>query len=131
MSLSRLAGSAIIAGVRPQGDLVGRLDLDDPAVAWLPELRQAASPFRPIETVTIRRMLPLRVRVPSDHEEERVGVNGFLASPQAIGQHQVLQPSVAPAPAISVPRRICTFVGVEVRVVGSLDLDVAVVSAVP
>jgi CubicO group peptidase (beta-lactamase class C family) len=22
----------------------GRLDLDDPAVAWLPELRQAASP---------------------------------------------------------------------------------------
>ena len=35
----------------------GRLDLDDPAVAWLPELRQAASPFSPIETVTLRRML--------------------------------------------------------------------------
>ncbi|MGH3418575.1 MAG: serine hydrolase domain-containing protein [Streptosporangiaceae bacterium] len=34
----------------------GRLDLDDPAVAWLPELRQAASPFGPIETVTLRRM---------------------------------------------------------------------------
>jgi CubicO group peptidase (beta-lactamase class C family) len=35
----------------------GRLDLDDPAVAYLPELRKAVSPFAPIETVTIRRML--------------------------------------------------------------------------
>src|SRR5438477_451830 len=35
----------------------GQLDLDDPAVAWLPELRQAVSPFGPIEGVTIRRML--------------------------------------------------------------------------
>jgi D-alanyl-D-alanine carboxypeptidase len=35
----------------------GLLHLDDPAVAHLPELRRAASPFGPIETVTIRRML--------------------------------------------------------------------------
>jgi CubicO group peptidase (beta-lactamase class C family) len=35
----------------------GRLDLDDPAVAWLPELRAMASPFGPVEAVTIRRML--------------------------------------------------------------------------
>jgi CubicO group peptidase (beta-lactamase class C family) len=35
----------------------GRLDLDDPAVAYLPELRGAVSPFAPIEAVTIRRML--------------------------------------------------------------------------
>ena len=35
----------------------GRLDLDDPAVAYLPELRNAVSPFAAIETVTIRRML--------------------------------------------------------------------------
>ena len=35
----------------------GRLDLDDPAVAYLPELRNAISPFAAIETVTIRRML--------------------------------------------------------------------------
>jgi CubicO group peptidase (beta-lactamase class C family) len=35
----------------------GLLHLDDPAVAHLPELRDAASPFGPIETVTIRRML--------------------------------------------------------------------------
>ena len=35
----------------------GCLDLDDPAVAHLPELRSAASPFGPIEAVTIRRML--------------------------------------------------------------------------
>ncbi|HET7172335.1 MAG TPA: serine hydrolase domain-containing protein [Gaiellales bacterium] len=35
----------------------GRLHLDDPAVAHLPELRNAQSPFGSIETVTIRRML--------------------------------------------------------------------------
>jgi D-alanyl-D-alanine carboxypeptidase len=35
----------------------GLLHLDDPAVTHVPELRDAASPFGPIETVTIRRML--------------------------------------------------------------------------
>jgi CubicO group peptidase (beta-lactamase class C family) len=35
----------------------GRLDLDDPAVAYLPELRGAVSPFAAIEAVTVRRML--------------------------------------------------------------------------
>ncbi|MGD0607729.1 MAG: serine hydrolase domain-containing protein [Streptosporangiaceae bacterium] len=34
-----------------------RLDLDDPAVKYLPELRDAVSPFAAIEAVTIRRML--------------------------------------------------------------------------
>jgi CubicO group peptidase (beta-lactamase class C family) len=35
----------------------GRLRLDDPAVAYLPELASAEAPFGPIETLTIRRML--------------------------------------------------------------------------
>jgi D-alanyl-D-alanine carboxypeptidase len=35
----------------------GKLHLDDPAVAFLPELREAQSPHGLIETVTIRRML--------------------------------------------------------------------------
>jgi CubicO group peptidase (beta-lactamase class C family) len=35
----------------------GGLDLDDPVVAHLPELKAAASPFGPIESVTIRRLL--------------------------------------------------------------------------
>ena len=35
----------------------GRLHLDDPVVAHLPELRARASPFGAIETVTIRRLL--------------------------------------------------------------------------
>jgi len=35
----------------------GRLELDDPAVKYLPELRGAVSPFAAIEAVTIRRML--------------------------------------------------------------------------
>src|SRR6266576_2573885 len=44
----------------------GRLDLDDPAVAWLPELRQAARPFGPIETVTLRRMLSHESGLPAE-----------------------------------------------------------------
>ena len=35
----------------------GKLHLDDPAVAYLPELKDAASPFGLIETVTVRRLL--------------------------------------------------------------------------
>ena len=35
----------------------GKLHLDDPAVAFLPELRDATSAFGMIETVTLRRML--------------------------------------------------------------------------
>lgn len=35
----------------------GRLALDDPAVAYLPELQSSSSPFGPIESLTIRRML--------------------------------------------------------------------------
>jgi CubicO group peptidase (beta-lactamase class C family) len=35
----------------------GQLGLDDPAVAWLPELRAMSNPFGPVEAVTIRRML--------------------------------------------------------------------------
>ena len=35
----------------------GKLHLDDPAVAYLPELRDAVSPFGLVETITIRRML--------------------------------------------------------------------------
>jgi CubicO group peptidase (beta-lactamase class C family) len=44
----------------------GQLDLDDPAVAWLPELRRAANPFGPIETVTIRRMLSHESGLPAE-----------------------------------------------------------------
>jgi CubicO group peptidase (beta-lactamase class C family) len=44
----------------------GRLDLDDPAVAWLPELRNAVSPFGAIESVTIRRMLSHEAGLPSE-----------------------------------------------------------------
>src|SRR5262245_51426545 len=35
----------------------GQLDLEDAAVTYIPELRDATSPFGAIETVTIRRML--------------------------------------------------------------------------
>ncbi len=35
----------------------GLLSLDDPAVRWLPELREVHAPFGPIEEVTVRRLL--------------------------------------------------------------------------
>jgi len=44
----------------------GRLDLDDPAVRWLPELRSLANPFGPAEAVTIRRMLSHESGLPAE-----------------------------------------------------------------
>jgi CubicO group peptidase (beta-lactamase class C family) len=44
----------------------GRLDLDDPAVRWLPELGSLANPFGPAEAVTIRRMLSHESGLPAD-----------------------------------------------------------------
>jgi CubicO group peptidase (beta-lactamase class C family) len=44
----------------------GRLDLDDPAVRWLPELRQLASPFGSAKAVTIRRMLSHESGLPAE-----------------------------------------------------------------
>jgi len=43
-----------------------RLGLDDPAVAWLPELRACRSPFGPLEAVTIRRMLSHESGLPAE-----------------------------------------------------------------
>lgn len=47
-----LTGTAIMA-LRD----AGQLGLDDPAVAYLPELAGAHSPYAPVEAITIRRML--------------------------------------------------------------------------
>lgn len=44
----------------------GRLGLDDPAVAWLPELGATANPFGPIDLVTIRRMLSHESGLPAE-----------------------------------------------------------------
>jgi CubicO group peptidase (beta-lactamase class C family) len=55
----------------------GRLHLDDPAVAHLPELRQAASPFGPIETVSIRRMLSHESGLASDPPGTDWAVPGY------------------------------------------------------
>jgi CubicO group peptidase (beta-lactamase class C family) len=60
----------------------GRLDLDDPAVAWLPELRQAASPFGPIETVTIRRMLSHESGLPAEPPGTDWAVPAYQGDPE-------------------------------------------------
>jgi CubicO group peptidase (beta-lactamase class C family) len=52
-SITKTLTGAAIMQLRDEG----RLHLDDPIVAHIPELRNAQSPFGPIETVTIRRML--------------------------------------------------------------------------
>jgi CubicO group peptidase (beta-lactamase class C family) len=60
----------------------GQLDLDDPAVAWLPELRQAASPFGPIETVTIRRMLSHESGLPAEPPGTDWAVPAYQGDPE-------------------------------------------------
>jgi len=60
----------------------GRLDLDDPAVAWLPELRQAASPFGPIETVTIRRMLSHESGLPAEPPGTDWAIPAYQGDPE-------------------------------------------------
>ena len=52
-SITKTLTGAAIMQLRDEG----RLHLDDPIVAHIPELRNAQSAFGPIETVTIRRML--------------------------------------------------------------------------
>ena len=60
----------------------GQLDLDDPAVAWLPELRQAVSPFGPIEGVTIRRMLSHESGLPAEPPGTDWAVPAYQGNPE-------------------------------------------------
>lgn len=62
----------------------GRLGLDDPAVAWLPELGVLVSPFGPVETVTIRRMLSHESGLPAASSRSSSSTspgNGWTVSP--------------------------------------------------
>ena len=61
----------------------GKLHLDDPAVAYLPELRDATSPFGMIETVTIRRMLSHESGLMGDPPGARWFHDIYEASPVA------------------------------------------------
>jgi CubicO group peptidase (beta-lactamase class C family) len=59
----------------------GRLGLDDPAVAWLPELGAMTSPFGPIETVTIRRMLSHESGLPAEPPDTDWAVPAYQGAP--------------------------------------------------
>ena len=61
----------------------GKLHLDDPAVTFLPELREASSPFGAIETVTIRRMLSHESGLMGDPPGARWFHDIYEASPTA------------------------------------------------
>src|SRR5436190_2956990 len=61
----------------------GRLHLDDPATAYLPELRGAESPFGAIETVTIRRMLSHESGLMGDPPGTDWSVPVYAAEPAA------------------------------------------------
>jgi len=60
----------------------GSLHLDDPAVAHLPELRDAQSPFGLIETVTLRRMLSHESGLMGDPPGARWFHDVYESSPQ-------------------------------------------------
>jgi len=65
----------------------GRLGLDDPAVAWLPELGALVSPFGPVETVTIRRMLSHESGLPAEPPGTDWSVPAYQGAPdQTLGQ---------------------------------------------
>jgi CubicO group peptidase (beta-lactamase class C family) len=75
----------------------GRLDLDDPAVAWLPELRQTASPFGPIETVTIRRMLSHESGLPAEPPGTDWAIPAYQGDPeQTLRQASEIAVTLAP-----------------------------------
>jgi CubicO group peptidase (beta-lactamase class C family) len=60
----------------------GRLDLDDPAVRWLPELRAVVNPFGPTEAVTIRRMLSHESGLPAEPLDTGWSVPAYQGSPE-------------------------------------------------
>jgi serine-type D-Ala-D-Ala carboxypeptidase/endopeptidase len=57
------------------------LSLDDPAVAWLPELGALVSPFGPVETVTIRRMLSHESGLPAEPPGTDWAVPAYQGAP--------------------------------------------------
>jgi CubicO group peptidase (beta-lactamase class C family) len=76
----------------------GSLDLDEPAVAYLPELRGAASPFGPIEAVTIRRMLCHESGLAVDPPGTDWSVPRYQGSPETtLASAAELSVKVAPA----------------------------------
>lgn len=59
----------------------GQLDLDDPAVTWLPELRSLVNPFGPAEAVTIRRMLSHESGLPAEPPGTDWAVPAYQGAP--------------------------------------------------
>jgi CubicO group peptidase (beta-lactamase class C family) len=60
----------------------GRLGLDDPAVAWLPELGSMGSPFGPVELVTIRRMLAHESGLPAEPPGTDWAIPAYQGAPE-------------------------------------------------
>jgi CubicO group peptidase (beta-lactamase class C family) len=61
----------------------GRLGLDDPAVAWLPELGAMANPFGPVDLVTIRRMLSHESGLPAEPLGTDWAIPAYEGAPEA------------------------------------------------
>jgi len=76
---ARLTGTAVMR-LRD----AGLLGLDDPAVAWLPELGALVSPFGPVETVTIRRMLSQESGLPAEPPGTGWAVPAYQGAPDQI-----------------------------------------------
>jgi CubicO group peptidase (beta-lactamase class C family) len=61
----------------------GRLGLDDPAVAWLPELGSMINPFGPVDLVTIRRMLSHESGLPAEPPGTDWAIPAYQGLPEA------------------------------------------------
>jgi CubicO group peptidase (beta-lactamase class C family) len=61
----------------------GKLHLDDPATRYLPELGSAVSPFGPVETITVRRMLSHESGLMGDPPDTDWTRNRYEGSPVA------------------------------------------------
>lgn len=77
-SITKTFTATAIVQLRDQG----KLHLDDPAVAHLPELSAADAPFGPIEGVTIRRMLSHESGLASEPPGTDWATHSYEASPQ-------------------------------------------------
>jgi len=78
-SITKTFTGTAIMQLRDQGEL----HLDDAAVTYLPELRDATSPFGPIETLTLRRMLSHESGLMGDPPDTDWTVNRYEISPKA------------------------------------------------
>ena len=88
-SITKTVTGTAVMPLRDQG----RLTLDDPVVAWLPELNAGVSPHGPIEAVTIRRMLSHESGLPAEPPGTHWAIPRYQAPPARRSAARARSPS--------------------------------------